>query len=310
MADLVLKYPVNTLDGRELLPAGSVLFPEILEKVMLSGKQAPRATLTLLEFGSVKADIISLLGQDSYRFIFSDETRKASVWDLLGKVRLTLPILESLSYFKVSDFYTYRHILMVFALTTLLAQDLVEDHKDLIQETVAGPTHDMGKVCVPLKILRKVNPLTRTDRNVLEHHSLAGYVLLSYYLQDDKGLVAKVARDHHERKDGSGYPSGILLADPLVEIVAASDIYDALLSPRPYRPNSYDNRTALEEITAMAERGQLPWNVVQALVALNRRSKPHYMACQVSMEKRGSPPAGSNYGLIRDEESDPSDDLD
>jgi HD-GYP domain-containing protein (c-di-GMP phosphodiesterase class II) len=47
----------------------------------------------------------------------------------------------------------------------------------------------------------------------------------------------------------------------MVEIIVACDVYDALVSPRPYRPVSYDNRTALEEIINMAEKNQIGWEV-------------------------------------------------
>jgi HD-GYP domain-containing protein (c-di-GMP phosphodiesterase class II) len=51
----------------------------------------------------------------------------------------------------------------------------------------------------------------------------------------------------------------------MVEIIAACDVYDALHSPRPYRTTPYDNRTALEEITEMAQGGKLSWEVVQLI---------------------------------------------
>jgi HD-GYP domain-containing protein (c-di-GMP phosphodiesterase class II) len=135
----------------------------------------------------------------------------------------------------------------------------------------------------------------------LDNHSAAGYVLLSYYLGDPRSLASLVARDHHERKDGSGYPRGIPLRDLLVEVIAVCDVYDALISPRPYRPASYDNRTALEEITGMAERGEIGWDVVKALVACNRSARPHYSESEVSTEKRGVPPPGNLHGVIEGE---------
>jgi len=113
--------------------------------------------------------------------------------------------------------------------------------------------------------------------------------------------LMEVARDHHERRYGSGYPLGARLEDRLVEIVAVSDIYDALISPRPYRPVSYDNRSALEELTEIADRGVIGWDVLTLLVALNRRDKPHIAECHVSMEKRGRPPAGNVYGITAPE---------
>jgi HD-GYP domain-containing protein (c-di-GMP phosphodiesterase class II) len=124
------------------------------------------------------------------------------------------PLLESLDYFKKYDFYTYRHILIVLALTALMCQDLVVDYQELMEEIAAGAMHDIGKICVPMQILKKSSPLTQTERAILEHHTAAGFVLLCYYHQYSQHLAAITARDHHERKDGSGYPLGIQLNDP------------------------------------------------------------------------------------------------
>jgi HD-GYP domain-containing protein (c-di-GMP phosphodiesterase class II) len=148
--------------------------------------------------------------------------------------------------------------------------------------------------------LKKSTPLTRAERNILEHHTLAGFVLLSYFLQDSMSFAARVAREHHERRDGSGYPLGISLSNRMVEIISACDVYDALLSSRPYRLASYDNRTALEEITEMAHQGKLSWELVQTLVSFNRQDRSNFEECKVSTEKRGTPPAGNLYGIIED----------
>jgi HD-GYP domain-containing protein (c-di-GMP phosphodiesterase class II) len=152
-----------------------------------------------------------------------------------------------------------------------------------------------------LEILKKSDPLTRTERGVLEHHTAAGYVLLSYYHKDPQSLAARVARDHHERKEGSGYPGGIKLRDRMVEIVAVSDVYDALISLRPYRPVSYDRRTALEEIIGMGERNEVSWDVVRTMVSHSRKDKPRFSEITVSAEKRGAPPPGNVYGVIAEE---------
>jgi HD-GYP domain-containing protein (c-di-GMP phosphodiesterase class II) len=195
---------------------------------------------------------------------------------------------------------------MVFALSTLLAKDLIPDYQECIRLSATGPTHDIGKVCVPLHVLKKETPLTKTERSFLEHHAAAGYVLLSYYCKNTQHLACRVAFDHHERKDGSGYPRGIPLKDPLVEIIAVSDIYDALIMPRPYRSSAYDNRTALEEITEMAKQNKIGWDVAKALIAHSRKSHPHYREMTISAEKRGTPPSYNVYGIIA-EETDPKD---
>ena len=190
-----------------------------------------------------------------YDVIFQGTGRKQALFDIAGDVVMPEPVLESLYHFRELDFYTYRHTLLVFALSILIARELVDDRETLLQEIIAGPTHDIGKLCVPLEILTKDTPLTETEVDHLRHHALAGYVLLTYYFQEPSILAAQVARDHHERKDGSGYPLGTPIDNLMIDIIMVSDIYDALISPRPYRPVSYDNRTALEEITRQAEAG-------------------------------------------------------
>jgi HD-GYP domain-containing protein (c-di-GMP phosphodiesterase class II) len=301
MTTLELLHPVYTLDGTLLTPARTSLSRDALEKVIDANQDGSYDTISLMDYGTIREDLLLLLKRAQYSLIFSDQKQTGDLMRIMGRVSLIVPVLHTLDYFKRYDFYTYSHILSVFALTTLLAEGMVEDYSDRIREAAAGPIHDIGKICVPLPILQKTVPLTLKDRELLEHHSSAGYALLSYYLKDPDGHAARVARDHHEKRDGSGYPRGIPLTDRLVEIIAVCDVYDALISPRPYRPVSYDNRTALEEITRMAESGKLGWETVQALVACNRKDKPHFSECTVSRMKRGTPPKGNIYGMTAEE---------
>ena len=296
-----LDYPVHTLGNRLFLPAGKLLTSEALDELIATNKGTSYKTLPFLEYGTVYQDILLLLQNPPYHVIF-DELKSEIVLNLMKKISFIPPVLESLDYFKENDFYTYRHSLMVFAMSTIMARDLLEKSEDWIMEAMAGSIHDLGKICVPLQILEKSDPLTRTDRSIVEHHALAGFVLFSYFLQDRRSFAAWIAREHHERRDGSGYPLGISLRDRMVEIIAACDVYDALLSPRPYRPTPYDNRTALEEIIEMAQGGKLSWDVVQTLVSHNRKDRPHFRECRVSSEKRGIPPADNLYGVIVEKE--------
>ena len=303
MPDLKLLYPVYTLDNKLLLPAGSVLSADTLNALISSNRGPDYQKCSLIGHGSIKKDMLRFLTKPPYDVIFAGEKEISALLIVMEKINLILPVLQSLDYFRQHDFYTYRHILMVFALSTLLYMDLLSDSVEQLKGIAAGPTHDIGKICVPLNILKKTTPVTKTELNKLRHHSIAGYVLLSYYLRDADHFLARVARDHHEKKDGSGYPAGIKLEDLMIEIVAVSDVYDALISSRPYRPVSYDNRAACEEITTMAERGGIKLEVVQALIAHNRKSKPHYSKCVISKEKRSSPPAVNFYGVIEEEEN-------
>ncbi len=296
MFEIPLQYPICTLDGKELVPGGVTLTEDVIREVIASNDCSTSKSMLLMQFGSVRKDIFHFFTNPPYKTIFDNHEDTDDVLNVMEQVKLPVPVLESLEYFREYDFHTYRHMLMIFALSTLLAKILVPDYQRRVHNVAAGPAHDLGKICVPLDILLKRDPLTREERNILFQHPVAGYVLLCYYTKDLNNFSAKVARDHHERCDGSGYMRGVKLKDPMVEIVAISDVYDALISPRPYRPVSFDNRTALEEITVMAQRGQIHWEVLQALVSLNRKDKPDFKSFEVSLEKRGAPPPINSYG--------------
>ena len=297
MNELILKYNVVTLTGELVLPTGTRLDEKTLIDLARRRAGAPCPSRPFGDLTDLQRDLRKFLAAPPYNTIFADPGETEEILALMGQVDLLQPVIDSLGYFQANDFHTYRHCLMVFALSALLAKHLYPDDQRSLLGALAGPSHDLGKVCVPPEILLKSTPLTHDEAGILKNHALAGYVLMVYYTGDGENLPAKVARDHHERHDGSGYPRGISAFDEMVEIVILSDIYDALISPRPYRPISYDNRSALEELTKMAAKGQIGWLALKALVAFNRSTRPDFLHCEVSLERRGQAPANNVYGL-------------
>jgi HD-GYP domain-containing protein (c-di-GMP phosphodiesterase class II) len=101
---------------------------------------------------------------------------------------------------------------------------------------VGGLLHDIGKLSVPDVILRKPGPLTDDEFEAVKRHVETGAALLEE-LGGYSAEVHRLVRSHHERLDGTGYPSGAqgteLTLD--VRILAVCDVYDALLSTRVYR---------------------------------------------------------------------------
>ena len=301
MSDLILFHPVRTLDNKLLLPAGTKLSADILNDLISEARNVSYQKHSLLQHGSVGKDILGFITVPPYNVIFSDDEIIDDLMNFMENVHLISPVIQSLDYLKENDSFTYRHILNVFALCVHISKVMMSDHWVRLNEAVSGPMHDIGKICVPMHILKKISPLTHEERSIIEHHSVAGYVLLSYYSQDAGNIFAGIARDHHERRNGSGYPRGIKLKDPLVELIAVCDVYDALISPRAYRSSSYDNRTAIEVITEMGENNILDHEVIKALVNINRKVETHYSECKVSLEKRGKPPLLNNYGVFEDD---------
>lgn len=302
-ASLKLSFPVDSPDKRLHVPAGTVLSSRALTEIISAHKTVSQKNRYLFKHATIKRDLLHQLKRPPYDLIFSKAPGCREVISMLENFQLPTQVLEMLDYFKTANYYTYCHLLRVFTLSALIARQLLPDDLQWLRFVSTGPTHDIGKTCVPLYLLKKETPLTRAERSSLDHHTTAGYVLLSCFYQDPGHLSALVARDHHERRDGSGTPRGIHLRTILVETVIVCDIYDALISSRSYRPDPYDNRTAIEEITRLAEKKQIGWKAVRSLVGLNRKTSPGAREVTVSIEKRGTPPARNCYGVFANGEN-------
>lgn len=291
----IAEFPVLSHCGEELVPAGA-----LIDEIVLSGLKVRPLDRRVHPVGFseyVKKDLEEFLENPVYAFIFREKNSRDLVFSMLHEIRITNGSVEAAEYFREKDFYTYRHMLVVFALSTYIVSLLSLDG-DYSDACIGSISHDAGKCSVPLAILQKPDPLTSEEHRYIQHHAVAGYAMLHYYTDSAVTDIASlIARDHHECRNGSGYPAGVHLDDMMTEIVIACDIYDALLSPRPYRKNPFDNRTALEVITSKMLEGKISKNIIQALISLNRKNTKHWSECSVSGEKRGIPPADNNYGL-------------
>jgi len=299
--DFTLPFAVRDLDGVELLSAGSRLDEATINDIAGMGRLKRFKTSCLLQHNSILSDMERFVSKDPYAFIFGGADGIRSHLMQFGEIPVPEPLLSALDVFRQKDFYTYRHSLVVFALTSFMMEKCYPSTLAERNILLVGPTHDVGKLIIPTEILQKKTPLTHRERQFLEFHSMAGFVLLCYYLGDQRHPAAHVALNHHERCNGSGYPRGIPEVSPLVEMVATCDIYDALISSRPYRKGEYDNRTALEELCNIAEAGALGRFSIQALIGRNRAGYPAPEVVRISTERRGSAPQNNCYSVTVDE---------
>jgi CHASE2 domain-containing sensor protein len=119
----------------------------------------------------------------------------------------------------------------------------------------AAVLHDVGKIGIPDEVLHKPGAFDPEERALMETHAEVGAELLSGARSDLMRMAQEVARTHHEKWDGTGYPRGLAgEAIPLVgRICAICDVFDALLSERPYK-RPWPLADVLEELRAQAGR--------------------------------------------------------
>lgn len=103
---------------------------------------------------------------------------------------------------------------------------------DIVDIVQAALLHDVGKVNLDHTILTKVGKLTITEKKYLMNHAYFSSRLIKQFTSSN---VQYLVKNHHEKIDGSGYPQGNKNIGIDVQILVASDIYDALISDRPYR---------------------------------------------------------------------------
>ncbi|UCE88895.1 MAG: HD domain-containing protein [Pseudomonadota bacterium] len=135
------------------------------------------------------------------------------------------------------DEFTGAHIMRIGRYSRLVAESLGQPAAwcDVIES--AAPMHDIGKIGVPDALLLKNGPFSTRERELMQEHAIIGFNILkdspSQYLQ----MGAEIALAHHEKFDGSGYPHKLRGKDiPLsARIVAVADVFDALVSVRPYK---------------------------------------------------------------------------
>ncbi|HMM46773.1 MAG TPA: response regulator [Thiobacillaceae bacterium] len=135
------------------------------------------------------------------------------------------------------DQETGNHVIRMAKYARLIAEELKLTAMECDEIEAAAPMHDIGKIGVPDHVLLKPGRHTPEEQEIMRLHPLIGYEILagspSRYLQ----MGAVIALGHHEKFDGTGYPQGLTgEAIPLAaRVVAVADVFDALMSPRPYK---------------------------------------------------------------------------
>lgn len=142
------------------------------------------------------------------------------------------------SAIEMHDVDSAAHIDRMASIAAMLAGELGLDSRRVEMLRTAATLHDVGNVATPDAVLRKAGRLTPRERERMESHTVVGHRILAGSTNELLEMAATIALTHHEWFDGSGYPQGLSREKIPVEgrIVATADVFDALLSERPYRP--------------------------------------------------------------------------
>ena len=167
---------------------------------------------------------------------------------------------------EAKDAYTQGHIERVANVAVMLGRKMGFSPADIEALRFGGTLHDIGKIGVPHEVLNKPGPLNGDEWDMMKSHSDTGYRICSP-LKKNLGPALDIIRHHHEKLDGTGYPDGLKgdEVSMVSRVMAVADIYDALITDRPYR-QGMPKEKAFGILGKEAGEGKLDRDVVNCLL--------------------------------------------
>ncbi len=255
---------VYTVEGEEDEPGEREKIPEKTLETIEKLKVDDPAKVKLTE--SVKkrvAEGISYLFNNTKSEDFVDATNSIA-GDLMKAITDNDSIAVDVSALKVSDEYTFKHSVDVATMAMIIGKQHGLPEKDVYELGIAGLLHDIGKTKIPNKVLNKAGKLTDEEFSLMKQHALFGYKILKDKGAISDGVLMGVLQ-HHEKLNGRGYPLGVPeeKINDYAKIISTADIYDALVTERPYK-KAFSPRDAVEMIMAMTD--ELDIHVMQSFL--------------------------------------------
>jgi two-component system response regulator RpfG len=194
-----------------------------------------------LDEHETRARCANLLELRRHKIVLSDQARvlqyqvDRSVSEIHERELETLSKLAKAGEFR--DKTTGNHLVRMAKYSGLIAQNLGLGGDMMHVIEVAAPMHDIGKIGIPDAVLMKEGPLSPAELEVMRTHPRIGYDILKGSPSKYLSMGSIIALGHHEKFDGTGYPNGLHGDDiPIVaRVVAVADVFDALVSERPYK---------------------------------------------------------------------------
>lgn len=240
------------------------LIPEDIKEKIEKIKVSDPAKIELTE--SVKARVsegIQYMYQNTEADNFTETTSNIAN-DLMSAVLDNDAIAVDISTLKVSDEYTFKHSVDVATMSMVVAKKHGLSEQQIYEIGVAGLLHDVGKSKIPNEILNKPGRLDDNEFAMMKQHTLFGFKILKDK-SDIKDEIKLGVLQHHEKINGKGYPQGLPenKINTYAKILSVVDIYDALVTKRPYK-EPFSQRDAVEMIMAMTE--EIDINVMKSFL--------------------------------------------
>lgn len=173
--------------------------------------------------------------------------------ELMSVISQNNAVAIDINALKTSDEYTFKHSVDVATISMVLAKQQGLSRKDIYEIGVSGLLHDVGKTKIPNEILNKPGRLDDEEFAIMKQHSVYGYQMIKDRPEFNNGICLGVLQ-HHEKINGKGYPLGFDANKicPYAKILTVADIYDALVTERPYK-SAFTQKDAIEMIMSMTD---------------------------------------------------------
>ncbi len=197
----------------------------------------------------------------------SSEVAKTAYWiteELMKAIIDNGAVAININTLKCSDEYTFKHSVDVASISMMMAREQKRNDREVFEIGMAGLLHDIGKTKIPGEILNKPARLTPEEFEVMKQHSYLSYKIVATDTEIPFDVKAGILQ-HHEKMNGSGYPHGLIGSQihPYAKILTVADIFDALVTERPYKKGK-SPREAVEMLLAMSE--ELDKNALQSFM--------------------------------------------
>ena len=173
--------------------------------------------------------------------------------DLMDAIETNDAVAIDINTLKTSDEYTFKHSVDVATIAMVLAKQQGLSKQKIYEIGISGLLHDVGKTKVPLEILNKPGRLDENEFATMKQHPVFGYHMIKERGEFSEQVCLGVLQ-HHEKTNATGYPLGCNAnqISPYAKIMSVADIYDALVTERPYK-KAFSQRDAVEMIMSMTE---------------------------------------------------------